>query len=116
MMLIDGNPAWYLVWIKIIESARVGCRKPGEEIYNLMLEKLDINPGEAVFIDDMGRNVETAKSLGWQGIEVLIFTLNKWCFVVWMNDNIIKVSSLIAKPKDFTNRGHTFSVISAIHT
>jgi HAD superfamily hydrolase (TIGR01509 family) len=36
------------------------------------LEKLGINPAEALFIDDMGRNVETAKSLGWQGIEVLI--------------------------------------------
>ena len=59
-----------LISFKIIESARVNCRKPGEKIFNLTLEKLGINPTEAVFIDDMSRNVETARSLGWQGVEV----------------------------------------------
>ncbi|CAB4022207.1 tRNA-splicing ligase homolog, partial [Paramuricea clavata] len=54
---------------QIIESARVNCRKPGEKIYNLTLEKLGIDAAEVIFIDDMARNVETAKSLGWQGIE-----------------------------------------------
>ena len=61
-----------LASFKIIESARVNCRKPGEKIYNLTLEKLGIDAAEVVFIDDMAKNVETAKSLGWQGIEVLI--------------------------------------------
>ena len=60
------------VSFKIIESARVNCRKPGEEIYNLALERLGIEPGEAVFVDDMRRNVATAESLGWQGIEVRV--------------------------------------------
>ncbi len=59
-------------FFKVIESAKVNCRKPGEKIYNLTLEKLGIDAAEAVFIDDMARNVETAKSLGWQGIEVLM--------------------------------------------
>ena len=54
---------------QVVESARVNCRKPGEEIYKLTLEKLGIDAAEALFIDDMGKNVETAKSLGWQGIE-----------------------------------------------
>ena len=51
----------------------MNCRKPGEQIFNLTLEKLGIDASEAVFIDDMCMNVEAAKSLGWQGIEVPVY-------------------------------------------
>lgn len=54
----------------IVESARVGCRKPGKKIFGVMLKSLGIEAEEAVFLDDMRVNVEAARSLGLQAIKV----------------------------------------------
>ena len=48
----------------------MGCRKPGEKIYGIILERLGIKAGEAVFLDDFHGNVEAARSLGLQAIKV----------------------------------------------
>ncbi|XP_071945026.1 acyl-CoA dehydrogenase family member 10-like [Antedon mediterranea] len=54
----------------IVESCLVGMRKPDARIYQLCLEKLKVKPEESVFLDDIGRNVKAAKSLGIQTIKV----------------------------------------------
>jgi epoxide hydrolase-like predicted phosphatase len=54
-----------------IFSAEVGLAKPEPPIYNLMLEKLGVTAGEAVFIDDMESNVEGARQVGLYGIQFL---------------------------------------------
>jgi putative hydrolase of the HAD superfamily len=51
-----------------IFSYQVGVIKPDPKIYKIALEKLGIEPQEAVFTDDVPRNVEAAKALGIQGI------------------------------------------------
>lgn len=56
---------------EIIISAEVGLRKPDSAIFNLMLERLDIQPHEAIFVDDNPHNVAAAESVGMTGI---IFT------------------------------------------
>ena len=38
--------------------------KPDPKIYEYILEKYDINPAEAVFIDDNADNIEAAKKFG----------------------------------------------------
>ncbi len=38
--------------------------KPDEKIYNILLEKYNLNPSECLFIDDMEANILTAKELG----------------------------------------------------
>ena len=49
-------------------SYEVGLIKPDPAIYRFLLEKYDIDPKEAVFIDDTAKNIEAAESLGITGI------------------------------------------------
>ena len=53
-----------------IESCRTGLRKPDPRIYELTCEALDVLPGEAVFLDDIGANLKTAARLGMLTIKV----------------------------------------------
>ena len=45
-------------------SAEVGMAKPVPEIYQLILEKLGVEAGEAIFVDDFQSNVDAANALG----------------------------------------------------
>ena len=38
--------------------------KPEERIYRIALQQLDVNPQEAIFIDDRQENIEGANNLG----------------------------------------------------
>ena len=49
-------------------SDEVGMMKPDPAFYQWILGRLDIQPDEAVFIDDMAENVEAAQLLGMAGI------------------------------------------------
>lgn len=40
--------------------------KPEEEIYNKLIEKYNLKPSECIFIDDTLKNVEKAKSMGFE--------------------------------------------------
>jgi len=53
-----------------VESAVEGLRKPDPRIYRLALQKLGVEPEHAVFLDDIGRNLKTARSLGMTTIRV----------------------------------------------
>ena len=53
-----------------VESSVVGLRKPDPRIYQHLLGLLGIAPGEAVFLDDIGRNLKTARQLGMTTIKV----------------------------------------------
>jgi len=48
----------------VINSCEVGFSKPEPEIYRLMLNKLNINPGEILYLDDRPENLDTAKQFG----------------------------------------------------
>lgn len=54
----------------VIESARVGLRKPDPRIYELACETLELRPDEAAFLDDIGRNLKAARALGMVTIKV----------------------------------------------
>ncbi len=49
-------------------SHEVGCRKPEPEIYTKVLKKIKFKPEETVFIDDMPKFVEGARSVGMHAI------------------------------------------------
>ena len=53
-----------------VESSAVGLRKPAPRIYLLTCRNLAIDPAEAVFLDDIGRNLKTARELGMTTIKV----------------------------------------------
>lgn len=54
---------------EVFLSFEIGIRKPNPEIYNIILDKVRLNPQEIVFIDDNEENIERAKSLGFIGIK-----------------------------------------------
>ena len=49
----------------IIESSKVGFRKPEKQIYKHVLEVLKVNAKEILFIDDLGINLKPARELGF---------------------------------------------------
>lgn len=51
-----------------IASCFVHCRKPDPEIYRLALDIGQVQPEQAVYIDDQALFVEVAQELGMQGI------------------------------------------------
>ncbi|MCX7620121.1 MAG: HAD-IA family hydrolase [Acidimicrobiales bacterium] len=55
----------------VVESSRVGIRKPEPRFYELACEQLDIAPTEAVFLDDLGTNLKPARSMGMRTIKVV---------------------------------------------
>lgn len=55
----------------VVESSLEGIRKPDPRIYQLTCERLSVEPGAAVFLDDLGINLKPAKDLGMRTIKVL---------------------------------------------
>jgi putative hydrolase of the HAD superfamily len=54
----------------VVESAVEGLRKPDPRIYELVCERLAVEPLEAVFLDDLGVNLKPARALGMTTIKV----------------------------------------------
>ena len=54
----------------VIESARVGLRKPDPRIYLMMCEALAVEPSACVYLDDLGINCKPAAALGMTAIKV----------------------------------------------
>ena len=52
----------------VVVSGQVKLIKPFPEIYKLILNKYNINPKKAIFIDDNKENVKTANTLNIKGI------------------------------------------------
>ncbi len=52
----------------VIFSAKVGLAKPDRRIYQLAVERLGVRPDEAVFIDDIEKNVHGAREAGLYAI------------------------------------------------
>jgi epoxide hydrolase-like predicted phosphatase len=52
------------------ESSVLGLQKPDPRIYEHACRELGIAPSEAVFLDDIGRNLKTARALGMTTLKV----------------------------------------------
>ena len=55
----------------VIESSKVGCRKPETRFYEIACETLQVSPHECVFLDDLGVNLEPAAAMGMHTIKVI---------------------------------------------
>ena len=53
----------------LIISAEVGLMKPDVRIFQAALNALGVQPAEAVFVDDVARNVEGARAIGMHAIQ-----------------------------------------------
>ena len=54
----------------VIESAKIGIRKPNPRIYELMCGQLGVTPPSCVFLDDLGGNLKPARAMGMTTIKV----------------------------------------------
>ena len=55
----------------VIESAKIGLRKPDPRIYTMMTDKLGVDPKRCVYLDDLGVNLKPAREMGMTTIKVL---------------------------------------------
>ena len=54
----------------VIESAKIGLRKPDPRIYRMMVETLRVDPKNCVYLDDLGVNLKPAREMGMTTIKV----------------------------------------------
>jgi len=54
----------------VIESAKIGLRKPDPKIYRMMTETLGVDPNNCVYLDDLGVNLKPAREMGMTTIKV----------------------------------------------
>ncbi len=54
----------------VIESARIGIRKPDPRIYEMMCAALNVAPSACIFLDDLGVNLKPARAMGMHTIKV----------------------------------------------
>ncbi|NQY97913.1 MAG: HAD-IA family hydrolase [Henriciella sp.] len=59
------------VFDHVIESSKLGIRKPDPRIYALMCEALDVDPARCVYLDDLGINLKPARAMGMHTIKAL---------------------------------------------
>lgn len=55
----------------VVESSKLGLRKPDPKIYQHTCSELGIDPSEAVYLDDLGINLKPARELGMTTIKVV---------------------------------------------
>lgn len=54
----------------VIESSKVGLRKPDPLIYRMACDELEVGADETVFLDDLGINLKPAREMGMRTIKV----------------------------------------------
>lgn len=64
------RPAYEELFDVVVESSKVGMRKPNPAIYVLACEQLGVKPEETIFLDDFGINLKAARALGITTIKV----------------------------------------------
>src|ERR1700743_1058920 len=55
----------------VIESAKIGLRKPDPKIYKMMTDALAVDPKNCAYLDDLGVNLKPAREMGMTTIKVV---------------------------------------------
>jgi putative hydrolase of the HAD superfamily len=71
----ESSTAFYkqeimLLFDHVIESSKVGIRKPDPRIYEMMCEALGVAPQACIYLDDLGVNLKPARVMGMHTIKV----------------------------------------------
>ncbi len=54
----------------VVESSKIGVRKPEPRFYRIACEMVGVAPEEVVFLDDLGVNLKPARAMGMRTIKV----------------------------------------------
>ena len=73
---VEGRKSLYIAEVMalfdhVIESAKIGLRKPDPRIYRMMAEALGVDPKACVYLDDLGVNLKPARDMGMTTIKVV---------------------------------------------
>jgi epoxide hydrolase-like predicted phosphatase len=55
-------------WEVVVDSSLEGFAKPQLEIYLLAQERIGLKPENILFVDNLQRNITTARNLGWETV------------------------------------------------
>jgi len=55
----------------VVESSKVGVRKPEPRFYEIACELVGVAPAQCVFLDDLGINLKPARAMGMQTVKVV---------------------------------------------
>tara|TARA_Y100001970_G_scaffold80479_1_gene102229 strand:+ start:5215 stop:5868 length:654 start_codon:yes stop_codon:yes gene_type:complete len=55
----------------VIESSKIGVRKPEKVFYEAACQVIGVDPAECVFLDDLGINLKPARQMGMRTIKVM---------------------------------------------
>jgi putative hydrolase of the HAD superfamily len=55
----------------VVESSKLGMRKPDPRIYQHACELLGVKPEDCIYLDDLGINLKPARALGMRTIKVV---------------------------------------------
>ncbi len=66
---LDGRHDFFKLFDGIVVSAAVKLLKPEPAIYEHLRDRFQLDFAESVFIDDMARNVESARRAGLRAIQ-----------------------------------------------
>jgi putative hydrolase of the HAD superfamily len=53
---------------EVVDSSHVGMRKPDREIYELTCARMNVEPGETIFVDDNADNIAAARAYGMEAV------------------------------------------------
>ena len=56
---------------EVLESSKIGVRKPEKEFYEHACKVIGVDPVECVFLDDLGINLKPARQMGMHTIKVI---------------------------------------------
>ena len=65
------NYGYYKDFSPVVLSCEIGVDKPDPRAYKIMLDQVNVDPKNCIFIDDKQENVDAAKALG---IDAILFT------------------------------------------
>lgn len=68
---VDGRADALSLFDHVVESSKVGVRKPDPRFYEIACELAEVEPKEVVFLDDLGVNLKPAATMGMTTIKVV---------------------------------------------
>ena len=68
--IVPGNRNLHDLFEKVYYSHIIGCRKPDERAFNIVLQENNLDASSTLFVDDREDNIEAAKKLGFKTLHI----------------------------------------------
>ena len=105
------------IFDKTYFSHEIGLRKPDNNIYNFVLDDINLKPSEILFIDDTEKNILAARALGWNCILWKPGTLDLLNFdkITWLELKTLFINALSKNYEQREVEGIFFLIIDELY-